>query len=96
MNRNDIFQICIQAPTGVFWLWLLYRKFVSTKPLPGILRFPAHIIRFTLILVTIGLLAGCSNPDPLAVATGPLFALNTGNWQPTPQDLAAPPIVTDK
>jgi hypothetical protein len=54
------------------------------------------LLRFLLIIITFGLLAGCSNPDPLAVASGPLFALNAGHWQPTPQDLAAPPKVVDR
>jgi hypothetical protein len=51
---------------------------------------------FLLILLTVGGLAGCSDPDALAVASGPLFPLNAGHWQPTPQDLAAPPVVVDR
>jgi hypothetical protein len=27
------------------------------------------------------------------VASGPVFALNAGHWQPAPEDLAAPPVV---
>ncbi len=96
MTRNDIFQVCVQIPTGLFWLWALYRKFWSRKPLPLVLAVPARILRFCLVLVTLGLLAGCSNPDRLAVASGPLFPLNSGHWQPTSQDLAAPPLVADK
>ncbi len=49
------------------------------------------------VLVVIGLgflLSGCTNPDPLAVASGPLYPLNVGYWHPTPQDLSAPPPVT--
>ena len=49
-----------------------------------------------IVVATFGLLAGCSNPDPLAVASGPLFALNAGHWQPTPKDLSAPPVVADR
>ncbi|WP_373318357.1 type IV secretion system lipoprotein VirB7 [Acidocella aminolytica] len=30
------------------------------------------------------------------MASGPLFALNAGHWQPTPRDLAAPPKVADR
>jgi len=52
--------------------------------------------RFLLILVTLSMLAGCSNSDPLAVASGPVFLLNAGHWQPTPQDLSAPPPVVDR
>jgi hypothetical protein len=96
MNRNDIFQVCVQIPTALFWLWALHRKFWSRKPLPWVMVFPARIFMFCLIVLTLGLLAGCANPDPLAVASGPLFPLNPGHWQPTPQDLAAPPVVADK
>jgi hypothetical protein len=71
-------------------------KFISTKPLPGVLRFAAKFVKLCLVLITFGFLAGCSNPDPLAVASGPLFALNAGHWQPAPRDLAAPPKVVDR
>jgi hypothetical protein len=80
----------------LFWGWVIFRLAFSKKPLPGPFRVPCRIIRFILIVLTFGLLAGCSNPDPLAVASGPLFPLNAGHWQPTPQDLASPPAVADK
>lgn len=80
----------------IFWSLVFLRVLVSKKPLPGLLAGPGRLLRFALVLLTLGLLAGCSNPDPLAVASGPLFPLNTGHWQPTPQDLASPPVVTDK
>ena len=86
----------IHLPVLVFLLWAAYRKLVSKKPLPVILAVPGRLLRFLLIIMTFGLLAGCSNPDPLAVASGPLFALNAGHWQPTPRDLAAPPKVADR
>jgi hypothetical protein len=35
-------------------------------------------------------LAACSHTEVLAVPTGPVFALNTGHWQPTPADLQIP------
>ncbi|MDE2240651.1 MAG: hypothetical protein KGJ73_12090, partial [Rhodospirillales bacterium] len=73
-----------------------YRKFISAKPLPGVLRLAGKFVKLCLVLITFGLLAGCSNPDPLAVASGPLFALNAGHWQPTPRDLVAPPKVSDR
>ncbi len=47
----------------------------------------------TLLFIALLGFAGCANTDPLAVASGPVFALNAGHWQPTPQDLAAPPVV---
>jgi hypothetical protein len=61
-----------------------------------VLAIPGRIFKFYLVALTLGLLAGCVNPDPLAVASGPLFPLNPGHWQPTAQDLAAPPVVADK
>ncbi|MDE2342141.1 MAG: type IV secretion system protein VirB7 [Betaproteobacteria bacterium] len=54
------------------------------------------MFRLLLIIITFGLLAGCSNPDPLAVASGSVFALNAGHWQPTPQDLSSPPKIVDR
>ena len=86
----------IHLPVLLFLLWAVYRKFVSKKPLPAILAVPGRLFRLLLIIITFGLLAGCSNPDPLAVASGPVFALNAGHWQPTPQDLATPPQVVDR
>ncbi len=86
----------IHLPVLLFLLWAVYRKFVSKKPLPAILAVPGRLFRLLLIIITFGLLAGCSNPDPLAVASGPVFALNAGHWQPTPQDLAAPPPIANR
>jgi hypothetical protein len=80
----------------IFWSLVFLRVLVSKKPLPGLLAGPGRLLRFVLVLLTFGLLSGCSNPDPLAVASGPLFALNASQWQPTPQELAAPPAVADR
>ena len=97
MNANAQFvPYFAESASCVFWGWILYRKFVSTKPLPSTLRVAGKLVKLCLVLITFGLLAGCSNPDPLAVASGPLFALNAGHWQPTPRDLAAPPKVVDR
>ena len=85
-----------EGTSCAFWVWILYRRFVSPKPLPSILGFAGKFMKLCLILITFGLLAGCSNPDPLAVASGPLFALNSGHWQPAPQDLATPPKIADR
>jgi hypothetical protein len=83
-----------------FWIVTGYVEFVAKKKTPRLIRavfwLPGRFLRLMLIVVTFGLLAGCSNPDPLAVASGPLFALNVGHWQPAPQDLAAPPTVVQK
>jgi hypothetical protein len=47
------------------------------------------------ILITLAALfglAGCSNSEVLAAPKGPIFALNTGHWQPTAADLQPPKI----
>lgn len=41
-------------------------------------------------LVFLVFLGGCSGHE-LAEPTGPVFAMNPGQWQPTPAQLAAPP-----
>lgn len=79
-----------------FWIYVAYREFFSSKPKSWLLKIPCKFLRLIAIVATLGFLAGCANPDPLAVASGPVFALNAGHWQPTQQDLAAPPAVTDK
>jgi len=80
-------------PVLLFLLWAIYRRYGSKKPLPTILAAPIRVLQMVLLLVTLGLLAGCADSDPLAVASGPVFPLNAGHWQPAPQDLAAPPPV---
>lgn len=90
----------ISEIAGYFWLcvglWLIYRAVISKKPKPAILVGFVRLIRFVLVILTFGLLSGCSNPDPLAVASGRVFQLNPGHWQPSPQDLAGPPPVTNQ
>lgn len=86
----------IHVPVLLFLLWEVHRKFLSAKPLPRIMAVPGRVLRVILLLVTFGLLAGCGASDPLAVASGPLFPLNAGHWQPTPQELAAPPVVVNR
>jgi len=80
-------------PFASLLCWGLYRKFVSSKPVPAIIAVPIRALRILLIIVTFGVLGGCANMDPLAVASGPEFALNAGHWQPAAQDLATPPVV---
>ncbi|MGH7120912.1 MAG: type IV secretion system lipoprotein VirB7 [Acetobacteraceae bacterium] len=43
-----------------------------------------------------GLLAGCSDGEPLPQARGSLFPLNAGLWNPTPSDLAQVPKVAQQ
>jgi hypothetical protein len=93
---NNVVVNLMQIPMVVFLLWAAYRKFISSKPLPRVLAMIGRVARLILAIVTLGLLAGCSNSDPLAVATGPLFPLNLGHWQPSSNDLASPPVLTDR
>jgi hypothetical protein len=88
-----VLDIATYLPFFVFLSWGIYRKYVSSKPLPTIIAFPIRVLRILLVIVTFGVLGGCANTDPLAVATGQVFALNVGHWQPAPQDLAATPVV---
>jgi hypothetical protein len=44
---------------------------------------------FVTLAALIGL-AACSHTEVLATPTGPVFALNTGHWQPAPADLEIP------
>lgn len=85
-----------ECAAALFWGWVFYRSVLSRKPKPALIVGFGRVFKFVLIVMTLGLLAGCSNPDPLALANGPVFALNTNAWQPTPQQLAAPPVVTNK
>ena len=82
-----------------FWVVTAVIEFGLKKKAPRILRaifwFPGKILRACAVVIGLGfLLSGCTNPDPLAVASGPLYPLNVGYWHPTPQDLSAPPPVT--
>lgn len=96
MVNTQFIPIVGEIGSGFFWVWVLYRRFFSHKPLPAVIAIPIRVIGIILVAITFGLLAGCSNPDPLAVASGPVFALNAGAWQPSPKQLAAPPAVTNK
>lgn len=96
INDREIVQYIGEAGSAAIFLWAAYRHLFSSKPLPLLLAIPGRFFKLCLILVTLGLLAGCGNGDPLAEASGPLFPLNTGHWQPAPSDLAAPPKVTDQ
>jgi hypothetical protein len=96
-NLNKIFvDDLVHVPVLLLLLWAIYRRFGSKQPVPAILAIPARGLQLALVLVTLGLLAGCASSDPLAVASGPLFPLNSGHWQPAAQDLAAPPPVADQ
>ena len=78
------------------WIYVTYRECFTLRRAPNAPVFPVRYSRFLATLAILGPLVGCTNSDPLAVASGPVFALNTGHWQPTTHELAAPPSVTDK
>lgn len=44
----------------------------------------------TLALIALIGLSACDNSEKLATCQGPIFALNTGRWQPAPADLEMP------
>lgn len=96
MTGKLLVQYFSEAVSVLFWYWVVYRRFVLAKPLPRFLAIPGRFLKFCLILITLGLLAGCGDSAPLAVASGSLFPLNAGHWQPTQQELAAPPAVVDR
>jgi type IV secretion system protein VirB7 len=43
-----------------------------------------------IVILILGLLAGCSSGEDLAACKGPVFQLNTGKWDPAPSDLFEP------
>jgi hypothetical protein len=90
------FAVIDERASALFWGWVFYRGVLSKKSKPALIIGLGRVLKVVLILMTCGLLAGCANPDPLAVASGPVFALNAGEWQPAPHQLAAPPAVTNK
>ena len=47
-------------------------------------------MKILVILVALICLTACANTEVLATPKGPVFALNTGHWQPTPADLQLP------
>jgi hypothetical protein len=92
MIRNEIIAVVLQALFVLFWVWIFIRVKFSSKR-RNTLGLPFRIFRLLMIIATFGVLGACTNPDPLAVASGPVFALNGGHWQPAPQDLAGPPVM---
>ena len=93
MITQKILSVLFQASVFMLWGWLPIYIFKSSRRTTAAIKGPFRLFRILLIIATFGALGGGANTDPLAVASGPVFALNTGHWQPTPQDLAAPPVV---
>ena len=93
MVRNEIVAVVLQFLFVLFWIWILFKVKFHSKRRPNLIRGPFRVFRLLLIIATFGVLGGCTNPDPLATASGPIFALNAGHWQPASQDLAGPPVM---
>ncbi len=91
----NLLDFATRIPMIVFLLWLLYRKFVAKRPMPGFIAGPGRALSVLVLFALLGF-AGCTNSDPLAVASGPVFALNPGHWQPLPQDLTVPEQVSNR
>ncbi len=64
-------------------------RLLGVRGLARLLSAPFRLVRFLALLVLIGL-AGCASHEKLAVASGPVFALNPDHWQATAADLVAP------
>jgi hypothetical protein len=71
----------LQIPVVLLFIWLAYRCVAGGRQLPILGRGAVRVLRFIVLLVTLGLLAGCAAGDPL---------------HPTAQNLASPPPVTDR
>lgn len=89
----DFESVCV-----VFWILVTIFEFSFKRSAPRLLRIifwlPGRMIRLFVLILGIGfLLSGCANSDPLAVASGPLYQLNTRQWHATSQELSAPPSV---
>jgi lysylphosphatidylglycerol synthetase-like protein (DUF2156 family) len=91
--------LVLEWASVVFWIFVLLFSFglklYRPRRLRKVLWVPGSLLKLILIFATVGILAGCSGADPLPVAHGPLFQLNTTNWQASPQDLSAPPKVAN-
>lgn len=83
----------VHVPIVVLLAWLVCHPFRESRSTPGALAFPFRAFRVVALVGLAAMLAGCANTDPLAVASGPVFQLNPGHWQPSKQALAAPPTI---
>ena len=84
----------MRLPIVLLALWVLYRSYVGHRPPFKLSRVPLGFFRLLAVIALFGL-AGCASPEALPTAHGPLFALNPTHWQPTAQDLKAPPPVVN-
>jgi hypothetical protein len=88
------FHLMMKLPILLLLIFLLIRHFRNG----GAVKGSGTVARVGAILLFVALLgfAGCANTDPLATASGPVFALNAGHWQPSPQDLTVPPLTQNQ
>ena len=88
------FHLMMKLPILLLLIFLLIRHFRIGRAVNG----SGTVARVGATLLFIALLgfAGCANTDPLATASGPVFALNAGHWQPSPQDLTVPPLIPNQ
>jgi hypothetical protein len=94
MWESTLLSNLIHVPLAACLGWAAYRAFRyrNSSERDGSRRM-ITVGRVLVFLVAALTLAGCASSDPLAVAHGPLFPLNAGHWQPSPQDLDAPPKI---
>jgi hypothetical protein len=94
MWERTLLSNLVHVPLAACLGWAAYRTFRpnQSSERSGSRRM-ITVGRVLVFLVAALTLAGCASSDPLAVAHGPLFQLNAGHWQATPQDLATPPRI---
>jgi len=84
----------MKLPILLLLIFLLIRHFRNGRALNGI--GTVKRIGTTLLFIALIGFAGCANTDPLATASGAVFALNAGHWQPSPADLTIPPAASNQ
>jgi len=72
-------------------LWTVWRVIIQRRPI-SLVAVPWGVLRWFFLIALLSF-SGCSSMQKPAEAKGPLFALNPGHWQPTPQDLKDQPRV---
>jgi hypothetical protein len=68
VSSADVANVAVRLPTAVFLAWLLYTRFVARRPLPSIVRLPVKVVGFLILVLTLGLLVGCTISDSHLVA----------------------------
>lgn len=84
----------MRLPIVLLALWVVYRGLRRERPLRNVARLSIGAFKLLLFVALLGF-SGCTSSETLAVAHGPLFALNPTHWQPTAKDLKVPPPVVN-